>query len=126
MDDSKTYISYEGQFIVLDGEKYTIDQLKQKQIDATNFKGCVCNIENMLRYVKLRSLLASAGNVRAYDPSYGIRKYGFIKINSMYLGADKISVLADVANIADDFFISNGAITAAVYNVWEDLKSANH
>lgn len=120
MDNKKAYINYKEQFVVLDGVKYTIDDLKQKQVDAVDFNNCVCNIKNMLRYVKLRSILASVGKVEVHDPSWGIRKYGFVKIKSMYLDSANMHVLADVANVADDFLISGGTVTAAVYNVWED------
>ena len=126
MDNSKAYINRDEQFIILDGVKYTIDDLKQKQVDAIDFSNCVCNIKNMLRYVKLRSILTSVGEMEAHDPSWGIRKYGFVKVKSMYLDSAKMHILADVAEIADDFLISGGAVTAAVYNVWEDGAGENH
>lgn len=106
--------------IILGGEKYTIEEIVQKQNNATNFDNVSCNIENMLRYVKLRALLNSAGDCKSYDPIPGVRKYGFVEMKRSYLPSSKIGVLSEVAAIADDFLYTDGKATFAVYNIWED------
>ena len=106
--------------IILGGEKYTIEEIIQKQRGATNFDNVSCNVENMLRYVKLRALLNSAGNCKSYDPIPGVRKYGFVKLVKSYLPKGKIDTLSKIATIADDFLYVDGKATFAVYDIWED------
>lgn len=113
------YVNYDEQYVVLDGSKYTFDDLKKKQLDAVNFNNSVCNIQNMLRYVKLRSLLNKFGECENFDPVVGVRKYGFVKVKGCYMKKENISALSEISDVADDFLFVDGTMTFAVYDIWE-------
>ena len=119
----ENYIDYNSKFVVIGDSKYSVEEIEKIQKDAKNFDGSVCNIENLMRFAKVRKLaneIWEDANVR--DPIFGMRKYGFVTVDfggSMFMTNDDMDKFKELVGLVDDFMISGNTISFAVYKIWD-------
>lgn len=119
----ENYIDYDNKCVVIGDKKYTIDDIKKIQKDSVEFDGANCNIENLMRFAKVRKLAKEIWeDVTIRDPIFGKRKYGFVTVNfsgSMLVTGENMGKFRELVCLADDFMISGNTISFAVYKIWD-------
>lgn len=119
----ENYIDYDNKFVVIGDKKYTIDDIKKIQKDSVDFDGVICNIENLMRFAKVRKLAKEIWeDATIRDPIFGMRKYGFVTVgySGLMLMTDyNMNKFKDLVELADDFLITSNTISFAVYKIWD-------
>lgn len=119
----ENYIDYNSKFVVIGDSKYSVEEIEKIQKNAKNFDGSVCNIENLMRFAKVRKLAKEIwNNANVRDPIFGKRKYGFVTVsinNTMLIANGCMEKFRELVSLADDFMISDNVVSFAVYKIWD-------